>query len=99
MKVDFNQSFRSCTGEEILANGVPVKVSSHLANTLFNISTLAGKPLTADEKYMAYSISKKLAKEPSEVEITTEEASFLKKVCADTLSAGAYGFIVDIIEK
>lgn len=99
MKVDFNCVFKNYNGEDILSKGVPVKVSSYLANTLFNLSAIDGKSLTAEEKYMAYSLCKRIANADGEVEITTEEASFIKKVCASQLSAGAYGFITDIIEK
>ena len=102
MKVNFNKEFVDCFGNPIMEkkNGqdVPLKVRERLALSLFNLSTLGGHPLSQEEKYTAYSLSKRIACTPSEVELSTEEASFLKRVCAELLSAGAYGLICDIIE-
>lgn len=102
MKVNFNNEFVDCFGKTITEkkNGqeTPLQIWESLARALFNLSILEGKPVSQDEKYTAYSLSKRIAGNPSEVELTTEEASFLKRVCAEQLSAGAYGIVADIVE-
>lgn len=41
----------------------------------------------------------KVMQNPSEVEVTTEEATLIKEACGDILTAGGYGQIVELIEK
>ena len=48
---------------------------------------------------MAYDLSRRITEHAEEVECTTEEASFLKEVCGELLSSGAYGQVVDLIEN
>ena len=102
MKVNFNKEFVDCFGKTITEkrNGhdVPSRIWESLARALFNLSVLGGTPVSQDEKYTAYSLSKRIAGNPTEVELSTEEASFLKRVCAEQLSAGAYGIVADIVE-
>lgn len=102
MKINFKKDFVDCFGnpieENVNGNVVHVNVARKLAASLFSISNVEGKPLTGDEKYMAYSISCRMANTPESVELTTEEATFLKKVCSELLSAGAYGQLYDLIE-
>lgn len=102
MKVDFKKEFVDCFGKPITEkkNGqeTAIRIWESLARNLFNLSTLSGTPVSQDEKYTAYSLSRRIAGNPSEVEVSTEEASFLKRVCAEQLSAGAYGIVADIVE-
>ena len=102
MKVNFKKDFVDCFGKPITEkkNGqdTPLQIWESLARSLFNLSILGGAPVSQEEKYTAYSLSKRIAGNPSEVELTTEEASFLKRVCAEQLSAGAYGIVADIVE-
>lgn len=58
-----------------------------------------GVPLSPDRKYALHKISRKIARHPGEVDITTEEGSLLKEVAAEAYSCGAYGQVVDIIEN
>ena len=102
MKVNFKKEFVDCFGKTITEkkNGqeTPLQIWESLARSLFNLSILGGAPVSKEEKYTAYTLSKRIAGNPSEVELTTEEASFLKRVCAEQLSAGAYGIVADIVE-
>ena len=102
MKVNLDKEFRDCFGSPITekrgGRDVPLRVGERLARSLFNLSALDGKPLGQEEKYTAYSLSRRIARHPAEVELTTEEASFVKRVSAEQLSAGAYGFVADLIE-
>lgn len=102
MKVNFKQNFVDCFGNPITekksGQEVPLEIWERLARSLFNLSVLGGAPVPPDEKYTAYSLSRRIAQNPSKVELSTEEASFLKRVSSELLSAGAYGLICDIIE-
>lgn len=93
MKINFKKPFLSFDGQ-------PMKeiISEEIGRSLFSAQRLDGKALTADEKYMAYKLSMRLLNH-DEIELSTEEASFIKKVCSETIIAGAYGQIVDLIEN
>lgn len=95
MKVNFNKSFADCFGKELSEKK---NVAEQLGMYLFNLSHLGGSPLSGEQKYMAYSLCRRICSNPDVVEMSTEEASFLKEVCAEVFSSGAYGQIVDIIE-
>lgn len=94
MKVNFNKSFVGAKGEPLKEN-----IADTIAAYMFNLAGLNDKPATREQKMTAYRIYCKMTKEPSSVEITTEEATFIKDVCGETLTAGAYGQIEDLIEN
>ena len=94
MKVDFSRQFVGPNGSFLKEN-----IAETVVSYMFNLSRLGDKPATREQKMMAYRIYSKITKEPSSVEITTEEASFIKEVCSESLTAGAYGQIEDIIEN
>lgn len=102
MIVNFKCDYKDCFGNQIMdetaKSETPKQIWRHLALQLFNLSTLGDAPLPAEMKYKAYSLSLRIAASPETVEITTEEGSFLKDVCAVILSSGAYGQVEDIIE-
>lgn len=103
MKVNFNAVFKDCFGNPIVESrygeSAPQEVWRVVASKLFGLSVLGGTMLSPDQKYMAYELSMRISGNPSETECTTEEASFIKDVCAEQLSAGAYGQVVDMIEN
>lgn len=103
MKVNFDRVFKDCFGNPILEGRkgelVPQEVWRVVAAKLFGLSVLGGSMLSPEKKYMAYELSMRISGNPSETECTTEEASFIKDVCAENLSAGAYGQVVDMIEN
>lgn len=100
MTVNFNQDFIDCFGNSIPGKD-PEKASNmaeQLALTLFNLSTLSGGIVSPDKKYKAYRLSLRISECPDAVELTAEEASFIKEVSAEAYSAGAYGRVADLIE-
>lgn len=103
MKINFKKNFVDSFGCPIteVKNGLITaqEIWRFLASTLFNLSSLNKEPLSKDNKYMAYCLSKRIAENPEVVECTTEEASFIKDVCAEMLNSGAYGQVVDLIEN
>ena len=94
MKLNMNKNFIALKGEPMKE-----KINETIAMYMFSLSQVAGNPATREQKLKAYNINKKINDNPSEVDITTEEASFIKDVCAENLTAGAYGQIEDLIEN
>ncbi len=101
MKVNFNKPFVDCFGKEVIneKTGRPSNIAESLCMVIFNLNTVSGVPLPSDKKYDLHKISRKIAADPGEVEISTEEGTLLKDVALEAYSCGAYGQIVDIIEN
>jgi hypothetical protein len=92
MKLNFNKRFLDAKGKETTE-----VVSEVLRQILYTVGANEKITLNPDEKYSAYKLMQRLAPD-EEVEITIEEAGFLKKICGIFLMAGAYGQIVDLLE-
>lgn len=101
MKVNLNKPFVDCFGKEIVneKTGRANNIAESLCLVIFNLNAMGGVPLPPEKKYGLHKISRRIASDPSSVEITTEEGSLLKEVAAEAYSCGAYGQIVDIIEN
>ena len=99
MKVDFSKPFMDATGNPALVNGQTQIIGEHLCFTLFNLAQLKGSPATPEQKYMAYQLLKRIQACPMNVDISTEEGTFIKELAAEVLNAGGYGQVVDIIEN
>lgn len=100
MKVNLNIPFTDCFGREVKTGTDGARnIAEHVCLNLFNISQLGGAPLPADKKYMAHKLCKRIAENPGCVELSTEEATFIKEVSAEVFNAGGYGQIVDAIEN
>ena len=89
MKVNFNKTFSTYNGEDSQQS-----IKDAVCKGLY----AAGDGVSADDKMIAYRLNLKIIPATKEVEITTEEASLIKRLCEKTLVAGAYGQIVDLIE-
>lgn len=94
-KVNLDRPFTDCFGEEIKGKNMAEQISMNL----FNLSTLHGVTVSADKKYEAYKLCNRIAANPREVELTSEERVLIEDLSEDVFSAGAYGQIVDIIEE
>lgn len=97
MKINFNNPFKDFRGQVVLANGKPVMMADEVGRTLYNAG--ASKQLTAEEKYDAYKICTRIATTDGEVDITAEDGALIIRLCADNMTAGAFGQIKDLIEK
>lgn len=98
MKVNLKKPFRDIKGNPVKLNGSDHLISDAVSFALFNLAQIGGQPASAEQKYQAYSLFKKVQANPSEVELSTEEGTFVKQICVEVLSAGAYGQLVDTIE-
>lgn len=92
MKVNFNRQFKDFRGEYLKGENIAHSV----AEALFFYGK--DKPVNRDEKFKAYCLSQKIVQQDGMVEITTEEASLIKEVCGECLTAGGYGQIYELIE-
>lgn len=95
MIVNFNTPFVDCFDKPIDDK----TIGETLAMRLFNASTIEGKQMTAEQKYMAHDLSRRIAQSGDSVRLSAEEAAFIKAFAVDIYNAGAYGQIVDIIEQ
>lgn len=91
MKVNLNKSFKDFKGKEI-----GVMIADEVGKILFNMGTSGN--MSADEKYMAYKLCNKVC-QCGEIDLSAEEAAFIIKACGETLTAGAYGQVRDLIEN
>lgn len=99
MNINLNVPFVDLMGKPIYENGKEANVADRIASLLFNLSALHKEPLNAEQKYQAYKLCTAIIHSPSSVELSAEQASFIKDVCSEAFSAGAYGQVVDIIEN
>lgn len=103
MKVNLKRPFVDNCGDVVceMRNGSPTQteIGRQVSKILFNLSSLGGVPLDADQKYDAYELCQRISTTPECVELTAEDVVFLKKVCGEHLSAGAYGQVYDILEN
>jgi hypothetical protein len=93
MKVNFKKQL---TGHDGKTTGM---IDEHLRFVLFSADSSDRLMLSAEEKYLAYEIGKRLLKGNGHIELTVEEAAFIKKICAVGLRAGSYGQLIDLIEQ
>lgn len=98
MKVNFNQPYTDPFGNPMLENGKPVVIRKSLGINLFYVNDKI-LPLNPEQKFLAYTLSVKIANAEEAVELTAEEAELIDKVAAKTLPAGYYGNIKSLITQ
>lgn len=91
MKVNFTKKLRNFDGSET------EKTVGHLTGCLLFGYNDAN--VSADKKYSAYKLMQRISQETTDCEISVEEASLIKEIAARSMSAGAYGQIVDLLEN
>ena len=91
MKVNFNVPFKNYKGQE-----TKEIIADKVSEALYALGSES--KVGNDRKYSAYKECKRINESPSEVEISTEEATLVKDVCAEFLVAGGYGQVCDLIE-
>ena len=103
MEVNLKRPFVDNYGDAVceLRKGIPeqTEIGRQVSKILFNLSSLGGVPLDADQMYEAYRLCQRITATPEKVELTAEDVVFLKRVCGEQLSAGAYGQVYDILEN
>ena len=93
MKVDLNRRFRGFDGNELGGDNIATAV----AEALFNYGK--DKPVGRDEKVQRpYVLCQRIVQGGGILEITTEEGTLIKEVCGESLTAGGYGQVYELIE-
>lgn len=95
MTVNLNKNFVDAFGRDLEKGNIAERIGM----LLFNLSTLKGVALSGEQKYVVYKLCKRVSENPESVQLSAEETVLLKDACAESLSAGAYGQIIDIIEQ
>lgn len=99
MKRNFNIPFTDYNGNPVKENNQILTIGRSLSSALFQVSKIGNSPLSENEKYAAYSLSRQLMKAEGDMEISVDEALLIKRVAYESYSAGGYGQIVDLIEE
>ena len=107
MKVDLNRRFRGFDGNELGGDNIATAV----AEALFNYGkdkpvgrsrglgdVYKRQPVGRDEKFKAYVLCQRIIQGGGILEITTEEGTLIKEVCGESLTAGGYGQVYELIE-
>lgn len=92
MKIKFNMPFVNYKGQatqEIIGDKV--------AEALFTAG-MQNNQINSEDKYKAYRVCRKISEAVGEVDITTEEATLIKNVCVNYMTAGGYGQLYELIE-
>jgi hypothetical protein len=92
-KINLNKQFRDITGARIAGE----TYADAIAKGLYfgrGISVTNG-----EEKYAAYKLSTRIIAEKTEIELTDDETALVRKVAAAVLTPGAYGQVIDLLEK
>ena len=92
MRIDFSRHFKTFDGKDTTETMADV-----IAQALFNHGN--AKPVSADTKYQAYRLSQQILRNPTAVHILTEDATLIKEVCSEVLTAGGYGQVYETIEN
>lgn len=95
MKVNFDKNVKTYKGDDMIdsATNAPLSMRDYVCGCLF----LCPETFSADDKYAAWKILNKV-KRGGETDISSEEASLIKKICAPRSTGGIYGQLVDAIE-
>lgn len=97
MKVDFNNKIvKDYNGKEA---ELPNKEKQTIKDLVCKCLYIGGEGLSADEKYNAYKLSKKIRDSECPVDLKSEDVTLIKRVCDKCISgAGGYGQIVELLE-
>ncbi len=93
MKVDFNKKFKDFKGQE-----TNVVIADKVAEALYSAGATPECAIKNDNKFRAYKLCQKIINSDGAIEIESEDATLIKSVCANFLTAGAYGQVHEIIE-
>lgn len=93
MKVDLNRRFRGFKGSELDGDNVATAV----AEALFNYGK--DKPVGRDEKFKAYVLCQRIIQGGGVLDLESEDVTLIKEVCGESLTAGGYGQVYELVER
>lgn len=115
MKVNFNVAFKNFDGKDVTetyqevvreeVNGVVKdvvkdKVKTQMIYRMVASILFVGKECKdVDEKMASFNLSQRIYNAKGAIEVATEEAALIKKLVANSLIAGAYAQVVNLLEN
>ena len=93
MKVDLNRRFRGFKGNELDGDNVATAV----AEALFNYGK--DKSVGRDEKFKAYVLCQRIIQGGGVLDLESEDVTLIKEVCGESLTAGGYGQVYELVER
>lgn len=95
---NFKVAMRGYDGKELKNEKSETQMMSDIIG--LHLYTAGGKkPMSQEDKVRAYKLSLQMQEHPEEVELTSEDMTLIKEVTNEALVAGAYGQIVQVLEK
>lgn len=95
MKVNLNVPIRDFNGKPVTENDRQVTMAEQIGIILFRF----GQDLSQEEMLTAYNIVRALQTNPGEVQLRSEDITFLKEKMAKVLTVGCYGQLYNILEQ
>jgi hypothetical protein len=92
-KIDLNKNFKDFKGRE--AKEV---IADKVAEALYSAGAIPEWKIKREDKYRAYKLCQQIICNKGVIEIESEDATLIKDVCANFLTAGAYGQVHELIE-
>lgn len=94
MKVDFNKPLKDFRGEDMKDEfGEVQNIKDIVCARLYS----SGKDMSIDDKFEAYKLMKRIEASNSDVDINDRESLLIKECCNNTLTAGAFGQIFELL--
>ena len=93
MKVNLNRKFRDFKGNE--TNDI---ISDKVAEALYSAGAIPEWAIKREDKFRAYKLCQQIINSKGVIEIESEDATLIKAVCANFLTAGAYGQVHELVE-
>lgn len=93
MKVNLNKKFKDFRGKE--SNEV---IADKVAEALYSAGAIPEWAIKREDKFRAYKLCQKIITNNGIIEIESEDATLIKDVCSNFLTAGAYGQVHELIE-
>ena len=93
MKIDLNRNFKDYKGRE-----TKEVIADKVAEALYSAGAVREWPIRREDKFRAYRLCRRIMDGGGRVEIESEDATLIKEVCSNFLTAGAYGQVHELIE-
>lgn len=93
MKVNLNRQFKNYDGSELDGQNMAMAI----AEALFNYGK--DKPVGRDEKFKAYVLCQRIVQNGGVLDLESEDVTLIKEVCGESLTAGGYGQVYELVER
>lgn len=99
MKVNLKKKIVGSDGKPMTVKDKEQFICDHVCQVLWQMEDIEGNAATGEQKYRAYKLMQRIAANPTEVEMESEDVTLVKNVALKCFRAGVYGQIVDALEQ